>query len=361
MVENKVRKPYFSIVMPSYNAGRYLERSVRCILNQTYSDFELIIVNDGSEDDTLQLAERLAARDARIRIVDLKKNRGLSNARNVGTEYACGYYIWYVDADDYFESYLLEKVFESLQKHPVRMVMFGLNEEYLNKDGKLIEINETRPEYHVYTDIRELRQSIISYEQNLLIGYAWNKVFDLGYLKQEKLEFENVPLIEDVLFTYAFIKKITTMTVLDIVPYHYEKKVENNLTNAFVPEYFKVHRTRILSLYNLYKEWNEITPEFLSRLGSLYARYILSAVERTYDTRAKFTIGKRLYWIRRIYNDWLFREIVHGARPEASWSLYLMIRLMETENPFLLAVAGWLVHLIRRIFPRIYILAKEGR
>ena len=359
--KDELSQPFFSIVMPSYNASKYLQRSVSSILAQTFTDFELIIVNDGSTDRTLEEAEKLQRKDARIQIVNLKKNGGLSNARNVGTEHASGLYIWYADADDYVESYLLETVYRSLKKNPVSMVMFGLVEEYLDREGKLIEINESLPEYHFYTDRRELRQSIIKYEQNLLIGYAWNKIFDLHYLRNEKVSFKKVPLIEDVLFTFSFIRNIDTMTVLDIAPYHYEKKVEDNLTNAFVPEYFKLHRRRILTLYNLYKEWHEITPEFLSQLGSLYARYILSAVERTYDRRAGILFLRRLSWIRRVYKDWLFQSIVRGAQPRDSLSLYLTIRVMETESAVLLATEGFIVHFVRYYLPKLYIVIKESR
>lgn len=357
----RLKQPFFSIVMPSYNAEKYISRAVTSIENQTFADYELIIVNDGSTDHTLSVAEELKKTDSRIKIVDLRQNGGLAHARNVGTDCARGRYIWYMDADDYVESYLLENVYNSLQRNPVQLIMFGMYEEYFDKAGNCIRINTNKPVYRLYRNQKEIQQDIIAYEQNLLIGYAWNKIFDLGYLREKRLAFLDIPLVEDVLFAYAFLHDISTMTVLDIVPYHYEKKMETNLTNAFVPSYFKVHRMRILSLYNLYKDWGAITPEFESQLGSLYARYILSAVERSFDKRARMSFSTRIRWIRCIYEDLLFQRLVKVARPKESRTLLWVIDIMRTGNALFLVLVAFGVHLVRKYLPRVYIVFKEGR
>lgn len=357
----RLKQPFFSIVMPSYNVEKYISRAVTSIENQTFADYELIIVNDGSTDHTLSVAEELKKTDSRIKIVDLRQNGGLAHARNVGTDCARGRYIWYMDADDYVESYLLERVYNSLQRYPVQLLMFGMYEEYLDKVGRCIRTNINKPERRFYGNRKEIHQSVIEYEQNLLIGYAWNKVFDLEYLREKKLYFLDIPLVEDVLFAYDFLRDIDTMTVLDMVPYHYEKKVENNLTNAFVPSYFKVHRIRILSLYRLHEEWGAITPEFESKLGSLYTRYILSAVERSFDQRAHISFRGRVLWVKRLYKDWLFQRLVKRAIPKESRTLLFAINIMKTENALFLTLAAFGVHLIRKFTPWVYIVFKEGR
>ena len=357
----RLKQPFFSIVMPAYNAEKYLNRAVTSIENQTFADYELIIVNDGSTDHTLSVAEELKKTDSRIKIIDLRQNGGLAHARNVGTGYAEGRYIWYMDADDYVESYLLENVYYSLQRNPVQLIMFGMYEEYFDKAGRCIRTNINKPEHKFYGNRKEIHLSVIEYEQNLLIGYAWNKVFDLDYLKEKKIAFLDIPLVEDVLFVYAFLRDIDTMTVLDIVPYHYEKKVENNLTNAFVPQYFKVHRRRILTLYRLFEEWGAVTPELESQLGSLYARYILSAVERSFDKRAQISFRGRDLWIKRLYKDWLFQRLVKRAKPKESRTLFFAINIMKNENALFLTLAAFGVHLVRKYTPWVYIVFKEGR
>lgn len=109
-------RPLFTVVMPAYGVEKYLTKAVESIKSQTFSDWELIIVEDGSPDKTGELAEKLKETDARIKVVHHEKNKGLSEARNTGIEHASGRYIWFMDPDDTVDHNLLEQVAGSLEK-----------------------------------------------------------------------------------------------------------------------------------------------------------------------------------------------------------------------------------------------------
>ena len=96
-------RPFFTVVMPAYGVEKYLKKAVDSIRSQTFEDWELIIVEDGSPDRTGELADRLAGKDPRIRAVHHEKNKGLSEARNTGIRQAKGRYIWFMDPDDSVE------------------------------------------------------------------------------------------------------------------------------------------------------------------------------------------------------------------------------------------------------------------
>ncbi len=100
--------PVVSVIIPVYNTEAYLERTVESLLVQTFSDIEIICVNDGSSDGSLDVLERLAAKDGRIRILDLGKNQGVSIARNKGLEAATGEYVYFLDSDDWVDPGYLE-------------------------------------------------------------------------------------------------------------------------------------------------------------------------------------------------------------------------------------------------------------
>ena len=125
-----MERPFFTVVMPAYGVEKYLKKAVDSIRHQTFSDWELIIVEDGSPDRTGELAERLAGKDSRIRAVHHEKNKGLSQARNTGIAQARGKYIWFMDPDDFVDEDLLEKVWNSFQENPARLAVFGHREEY---------------------------------------------------------------------------------------------------------------------------------------------------------------------------------------------------------------------------------------
>lgn len=125
-----------SIIMPCYNAGKYIREAIESVLNQTYSDWELIIVDDGSTDNSMDIAERLAISDSRIRLI-MQPNAGACRARNNGIEHANGEYVKFLDADDILEpECLLTQVNQIASLHP-RQIPFG---DYYNvdKDGNVL-------------------------------------------------------------------------------------------------------------------------------------------------------------------------------------------------------------------------------
>ncbi|NLP47582.1 MAG: glycosyltransferase family 2 protein, partial [Clostridiales bacterium] len=126
-----LKNPFLSIVMPVYNTEPYLENAAKSVLNQTYKDFELILINDGSPDKSPVMCDEIAASDPRVRVIHKAQNEGLSAARNTGIDEALGEYICFIDSDDTVEPNLLEQVAESLEKHKADVIIYGLKEEYL--------------------------------------------------------------------------------------------------------------------------------------------------------------------------------------------------------------------------------------
>ena len=102
--------PFFSIVMPVYNVEKYLEQAVQSVLNQTYENFELLLIDDCSTDSSAQLCEMLANKDARVHLMMLPTNGGVSNARNIGADAASGEYLMFMDSDDTVAETLLADV-----------------------------------------------------------------------------------------------------------------------------------------------------------------------------------------------------------------------------------------------------------
>lgn len=109
-------RPLFTVVMPAYGVEKYLAKAVESIESQTFQEWELIIVEDGSPDKTGSLAEKLKEKDARIRVIHHEQNKGLSEARNTGIQHAAGRYIWFMDPDDTVDMDLLQQVAEKAQE-----------------------------------------------------------------------------------------------------------------------------------------------------------------------------------------------------------------------------------------------------
>lgn len=354
-------RPFFTVVMPAYGVEKYLKKAVDSIRSQTFGDWELIIVEDGSPDRTGELADRLAGKDSRIRVVHHEKNKGLSEARNTGIRQARGKYIWFMDPDDSVEESLLQEVQGALEENPACLTVFGHVEEYYEKDGSFSYAHPVKPRRRLCRNQGEVRKEILPLEQETLYGYAWNKIYDLDYIREKKLSYETVRLIEDIVFNIQYCMDIDTMNLLDITPYHYAKRMEGSLTTKFVPDYYPLHRRRIAMLYEQQKYWGLDNRESCSVLGSLYGRYILSALERNCDKRAEMNHGDRKKFCREIFADPLFKRLIPAAEARDSRALKLALTCMKAKSVFLCLAFGRAVHLVRGSLPMLYSKVKSQR
>lgn len=360
-MEDQKEQPFFSIVMPAYKVEKYIGKAIESILRQTYPDWELIVVDDCSPDRVREIAAAYAKEDGRIRVLRHEENRGLSAARNTGCSKASGKYIWFMDSDDYVDDDLLETVYESLKKNPARLVVFGLQEEYYGRDGTFRYRHEVLPGEGYYTEKESLRREIINLEQATLYGYAWNKMYELDYLRALSLEYEDVKLIEDILFNVKYCMDIDRMNTLATAPYHYQKRLDNSLTNKFVPDYYRLHRKRIQMIYRQYQYWGLCTDEVKRILGSLYGRYLLSALQRNCDPRSHMNCLIRYQWCRRVVRQPLYEELIPYAKSKDSKTLAAALCVLKRRNVPICLLMGRIVYLCREKLPMIYSKVKSGR
>ncbi|NST07596.1 glycosyltransferase, partial [Enterococcus faecalis] len=121
--------PKISIIVPVYNVEKYLEKCVRSILAQTFTDFELILVDDGSPDSSGAMCDQFAEQDQRVKVIH-KENGGLSDARNAGIEIATGEYLGFVDSDDYIADDMYELLYTNIVKEDADLSICGIYDVY---------------------------------------------------------------------------------------------------------------------------------------------------------------------------------------------------------------------------------------
>lgn len=350
----------FSVIMPVYNVEKHLRKAVDSILLQTYGNFEIILVDDASPDGCPQICDEYAEKYDNINCVHHEKNQGLSGARNTGLKYVNGDYVTFMDSDDYVDSNLFEKVKASLDENPADCVVFGIREEYFNKDDKLSKVYElTYGEEKRISSKEETRSEVICLEEKTFLGYAWNKFYKTECINQKNLAFEKVTLIEDIVFNINFFKDITSLNILNIAPYHYMKRIDGSLTNKFVKNYYILHRRRVEMMLELYKGWNMCTDTVKTVLANIYARYIFSALQRNCDRRSEFSGGDRKNFLKSVYNDSLFNELSPFINAGGyAGILYGALRKQKTGICLLFAR---IIYIIKEKMPVIFAAAKQNR
>lgn len=319
--------PLFSIVMPVYGVEKYLERAISCFLKQTYSDFELILVDDCSPDNCPRICDTYKERDSRISVLHLSKNGGLSNARNQGLTVAKGQYILFPDSDDYVDLTLLEDLHSTIEESKPDVIVFGTVEEYEDEHGNIIDHNTITYEAMNLSKPEDIATHVIRLEQKTLYGYAWNKCYKRFLFETYSLQFTKITLIEDIVFNIQTFDHVQNISILSSAPYHYMKRLEGSLTGKFLPDYYQLSHKRVELLYDQFQRWGSLTPSVKQILGNILGRYFYSALMRNCDPRAKMSHRDRINWTKSALMDPIFMDLRTYMNDSALWNvLYLFVK-----------------------------------
>ena len=218
-----------SIIIPVYNASKYIRETVLSVMNQDYQDLEIILVNDGSTDDTRSICEQLKSEDERI-IVIHQKNAGVSAARNHGKEAAKGEYLLFIDADDCLEKDMVRTLYQKMIETEADIVSCGAA---IVKDGAVIKEEFGTNRLYSYSKDEALKFFLIGNKVNIGV---WTKLFKKTLI--EDLEFRtDVRINEDKLFIFEALMKADKYVVYDVSKYHYIQR-EDSATRTFDSRWF---------------------------------------------------------------------------------------------------------------------------
>lgn len=214
----------FSVVVPIYNVEQYLERCIESIINQTYKNIEILLVNDGSKDNSYKIIEKYEKIDTRIKTIN-KENGGLSDARNFGINASTGEYIVLLDSDDYIEINSIELFYKSIKNEKPDILVNKVN--VLNGDVKSKIAHRIQPGI-VFTGQEFLKQSLSTGGFSMV---AVRNIYKKEFLTQNKLEFKKGILHEDEEFTPRAMLSGKSVIGTDIYFYNYIIR-ENSITTT---------------------------------------------------------------------------------------------------------------------------------
>lgn len=244
-----------SIIVPIYNVEKYLEKCIDSLIKQTYKDIEIILVEDESPDKCKFICDRYSTKDRRIKVIH-KKNGGVSDARNKGTEIATGNYIMYVDGDDYLEKTACEELIKIIDKYESDIVCFNCNK--VNSKGEKIKEKKS-----IYSHSNTKKVEIMTYEQAMIdnlyrkkIRYEpWNKIYKKEIVT--KIKFPLGMLAEDFATFYKFLELANKITHYDRCLYNYVVREGSTMTEKKTKLYVDTYITE----KNIYEILNKICKE----------------------------------------------------------------------------------------------------
>ena len=187
-----------SVIVPIYKVEKYLEKCILNIVNQTYSNLEIILVDDGSPDNSGKICDEYARKDSRIKVVH-KLNGGLSDARNAGIEIATGKYIAFVDSDDYIEEKMISKLYDLLKANDADVSACNICKFYEDKE---IELDENEEIVKSYPPEQAILLTILD---DSFGNYAWNKLYRSELFSDVRFPFKR--RYEDIATIYKILDK----------------------------------------------------------------------------------------------------------------------------------------------------------
>lgn len=214
--------------MPVYGVERYIARAIESVQAQTYANWELLIVNDGTLDHSREIAAKYAASDKRMRIID-KPNGGLSDARNAGLSNVTGDYIHFFDSDDWIEPDFFERMVGVLDKTGRNMAVCGYYVDTVDPEGKL-SAQSVRMDLEGPAVSRDDYFNLME----LYMNYAWNKLYCRSFIEENHLLFEKgLWLIEDCEFISRVLACRPTIAFVNYAGYHYIQRNDETLSKKY--------------------------------------------------------------------------------------------------------------------------------
>ncbi|WP_019391968.1 glycosyltransferase family 2 protein [Priestia filamentosa] len=345
-----MQRPTISIVIPVYKAELFLNQCIDSILNQTFSDFEIILINDGSPDRCGEICDEYAMKDSRIRVIH-KENEGVSVARNTGIDCVTGKFLTFVDSDDWIEPNMLEENVRILEKTESDLLVTGIIFEYLNENNSQVRKSS---ETINATSKRAIGESIILLEKARIFGYAANKIYRTDLIKSEKLKFnKDVTYMEDLLFICEVYRKIKSVHISNKAYYHYCIRGEGSLSSGFTPNLYQTIGEISEQIDSLFKYYNIESREYPANLPDGYIHGIQTCIYNNYHINCDWSNKEKRHFLYTILRDQKFIEQMNNFRPSDFYSK-LFVKLIRTKSPFLINMVYNYLFNVRYHFTPIY-------
>jgi glycosyltransferase involved in cell wall biosynthesis len=305
-----MKNPLVSVIVPIYNVEKYLEQCLLSIVNQTYYNLEIILVNDGSTDNSFKIIDNFKEKDQRIKVFN-QINQGNSAARNTGLNSALGDFIMFVDSDDWIAESICSQLVDTIIEYNADVVLTSFNYEYEYKSipSKLFKsklVFEKSDYIKFYRKILGPTKKELSKPADLdKLSTVWGKLYKSTLIKNNKVQFEDIKLIgagEDLLFNLEVLINAKTAICLPNSLYHYRKINLTSFTKHFKPNLFnKWSEALFQKIRALTENDNELKIAFNNRI-------ILSIIQLGLnEIRNPKGYSDRIKNIKQILNDPLYR------------------------------------------------------
>lgn len=286
-----------SIILPVYNAEDYLEKCIQSILNQEYKNIELIIVNDGSTDNSDYVCRKFSKSDQRVRYY-LQENSGPSVARNKGIEIAAGEYVQFIDADDYLEINSIETLVTNIEDSD--LVIAGYRNVYSeNENKKSINVQPSKTSLYPKETFLDIFGDIL---EKQLFHYTWHKLYRTEIVKQIKF-LDEMKIGEDLIFNLDYMDIAENITLINEVVYNHIWYNQTSTTKAYHDNLFLTRKMMHERLASFLIRYDKFYGKNKKIIEELYANRIIACFSNINKDSSPLSYQERVNEIKLITDD----------------------------------------------------------
>lgn len=298
---NMNRKTLFSIIIPVYNAEDFIKDCIESILQQDFKDFEILLINDGSIDQSLNICRGYENLNSNVKVYT-QENKGVSIARNVGIQNASGKYITFVDSDDFVGKSFLNHFYAIVEKQEFDLVISGYTLYFKDKEVKVNEVSQEKAS--ISNNL--IAEQVVFSETSTLLSGPFAKIFKSDILKKNKILFdEKFQFGEDAIFNLTFLQHLETLYIINSKDYFYVQSDRDSLVKRRYS--FEKTNEYINTLTNLrlqtVKKFNIIDNRYFNFLEKEKTLYKIAALQSMYLSQFKKNHSDRCTTIKQELNN----------------------------------------------------------
>lgn len=316
-----------SVLVPVYNVEKTLDRCIQSILNQTFRDFEIILVNDGSTDNSGKLCDEYANKYDNISVIH-KENEGLGPTRNAGIKAATGEYIYHCDSDDWLKEDLLEKVYKAITEADADVAVFGYD-LFTEKDGEIIPYSTISVKDGLYADKESVRNFFAEqYFNSFVVLSACNRMCKRSFLIENELFFPALRRSQDVAYSLLLFDYVERLVTIKESFYCYIIEPGVYKGRSF-KEMIDIYCTIYEWAYGYFKKWNMSEADVLQKLTNNICEQIANYSAYAFTVKYKDewkTNARLLIDDRRVKNFFAMYKNINKSKFMALFSLAICLK-----------------------------------
>lgn len=350
-------KAVVSIIMPVYGVEEYVGKAIESMQKQTFQDWELWAVDDGSPDRSGAICDEYAAADPRIRVIH-KENGGAPSARNAAIDQAEGKYFYFMDADDWAEPTMLQDMLDLAEANQAQMVVTGYYiDSYYSENEKFVQIQKVND--IIYKSQQEFREDAYRLFDKNLLYTPWNKLFLADYIRVHNLYFPDT-FWDDFPFCLSVIRDIERVVVSQKPYYHFMRKRAESETTKYRKEMYDKREEEHGWMEDLFAYWQIENPAVSEFLARRYVERLIGCIENVTNASCTLSYKEKRAHIRQIIRSERAQRCLKIAKPRSDY-MKIMLLPLKWKSVSLCLMEGAFISRVKKANVKRFVKLKANR